>query len=84
VDVTTEPGFTAGPPRLLFEDPRLAIPDGPGWARNWDVRPDGEGFLMVLDEAGTGSDAGGLNERRLTDVVLVVNWFEELRTRMGN
>jgi len=83
VDVTTTPTFVARPPRLLFDNPRLAIPDGPGYTRNWDVRPDGTGFVMVLDEAQ--KEAGGTTmlDRRLTDVVLVVNWFEELRARMG-
>jgi serine/threonine-protein kinase len=84
VDVTTTPTFVARPPRLLFDNPRLAIPDGPGHTRNWDVRPDGTGFVMVLDEAQ--KEAGGTTmlDRRLTDVVLVVNWFEELRARMGS
>ena len=84
VDVTTTPTFVARPPRLLFDNPRLATFYGPGYTRNWDVRPDGTGFVMVLDEAQ--KEAGGttLLDRRLTDVVLVVNWFEELRARMGS
>ena len=83
VDVTTEPDFIVGPPRLLFEDPRLGRADGTGWMRNWDVRPDGEGFVMVLDETQNGAKVDDVDQNRLTDVVLVVNWFEELRARMG-
>jgi serine/threonine-protein kinase len=84
VDVTTGPDFVVGPPRLLFEDPRLGRTYGAGWVRNWDVGPDGEGFVMVLDETRTEADVGDVNQRRLTDVILVVNWFEELRARMGS
>ncbi len=42
-----------------------------------DIGPDDERFLM-LRAAGLGGDAGG--GRRF---ILVTNWFEELRRRMG-
>ena len=38
VDIQTEPTFTAGKPRLLFEGQYLDY---------WDVAPDGQRFLMV-------------------------------------
>jgi len=52
----------------LFEQPgyELRFPVG-----CWDISPDGERFLMVQ-----------LEERKpqpLTEMVLVQNWFEELR-----
>jgi Tol biopolymer transport system component len=37
VDIQTEPTFTAGKPRLLFE----------GQYGGWDVAPDGQRFLMI-------------------------------------
>ncbi len=43
-----------------------------------DIGPDDERFLM-LRLAGLASDAGGD-----TRFILVLNWFEELRERMGN
>ena len=68
VDVQTESGFSAGKPRLLFEQPGYddGIP-----IRGWDISADGDRFLMVK-----------LEERKpqpLTEIVLVQNWFEELR-----
>jgi serine/threonine-protein kinase len=85
VDVSYAPSFSAGQPRLLFEEPRYARVSGLGWLRNWDVHPDGDRFVMVSDEtlvAPAGESA--LTGRRLRDVILVVNWFEELKARMGN
>ena len=38
VDVTTQPGFLAGEPRMLFEGP---------YAENFDVAPDNQRFLMI-------------------------------------
>jgi eukaryotic-like serine/threonine-protein kinase len=68
VDVQTGSGFSASRPRLLFEQSgyALRIP-----IRGWDISPDGKRFLMVK-----------LEERKsqpLTEMVLVQNWFEELR-----
>jgi serine/threonine-protein kinase len=68
VDVQTESGFSAGKPRLLFEQPGYS---GGVPIRGWDISADGDRFLMVK-----------LEERKpqpLTEIVLVQNWFEELR-----
>jgi serine/threonine-protein kinase len=68
VDVQTGSGFTASKPRLLFEQPGYASRHP---IRGWDISPDGERFLMVK-----------LEERKpqpVTEMVLVQNWFEELR-----
>ena len=76
VEVTTEPGFAVSAARLLFDEPRYMREQNVGWVRNWDVHPDGSRFIMVATQGGGG---GGL-----TEVYLVVNWFEELRERMGS
>lgn len=68
VDIQTAGGFSPGRPRLLFENQRLATSNP---LRNWDLWPDGQGFLMVEN-----------NERKsapVTEMILVQNWFEELR-----
>jgi serine/threonine-protein kinase len=67
VDVQTGPAFSAGKPRLLFEQPGFGggIP-----IRGWDLSLDGQRFLMVK-----------LDERKptpLKEMILVQNWFEEL------
>ena len=71
VDITTVPTFEAGRPTLLFEDPgkgaRVTTP-----TRSYDVTPDGERFLMLMP--------GELPDPTpATEVVVVLNWFEELK-----
>jgi eukaryotic-like serine/threonine-protein kinase len=82
VDVTTEPSFTAAAPELLFDVPQnLTRTLGAGRVRNWDVHPDGDRFIMMGSPEGEGGDGAA---PRLANVYIVVNWFEELRQRMGN
>ncbi len=59
----------SGTPRLLFSGP---YPDNPGWTRprSYDVTPDGQRFLMTKQP-----------ESR-PRVVVVVNWFDELRAKV--
>jgi serine/threonine-protein kinase len=79
VDVTTEPAFTVSAPELLFENIEYTRLQSQGWVRNWDLHPDGDRFIMVRSEGGAGGGGGTLNA-----VYVVVNWFEELKARMGN
>jgi eukaryotic-like serine/threonine-protein kinase len=68
VDITTEPGFTAGKPRVLFEGHYVPPP---GTTPNYDVSPDGQRFLMIKsNEAGEAAPA---------QINVVMNWFEELK-----
>jgi Tol biopolymer transport system component len=67
VDARTDGAFSASKPRPLFEGSRFQS----GVPRCWDISPDGQRFLMVKIE-----------ERKaapLTEMVLVENWFEELK-----
>ncbi len=68
VDVQSEAGFSASKPKLLFEQAGYG---GTSPIRGWDISPDGKRFLMVQNE-----------ERKpqpLTEMVLVQNWFQEVR-----
>ena len=68
VNVGTEGAFYVGKPRLLFEQGGFWHRDP---IRDWDVLPDGKGFLMVK-----------LGERKpqpVTEMILVQNWFEEVK-----
>jgi len=65
VDVSTNPGFTTGRPKRLFEGAYLQD------TGSYDVAPDGH-FLMIKDE-----------RRALTELVLVQNWFEDLKRRVS-
>ena len=68
VDVTTQPAFRAGTPRLLFEEPR-----SPDWEHaGYDVAPDGR-FLMVMRSG---------EEPKATEFNVILNWFEDLKIRV--
>ncbi|MEE8146311.1 MAG: hypothetical protein V3T24_01805, partial [Longimicrobiales bacterium] len=68
--------FGAGTPRPLFADPYARDNSGAGigGVPNYDVTPNGQRFVMVRGASSAGPDS----------VIVVTNWFEELRQRMGN
>ncbi|HET9406431.1 MAG TPA: protein kinase [Candidatus Sulfotelmatobacter sp.] len=68
VEIATQPGFTAGKPRVLFEGDYLPTPlQFP----NYDVSQDGQRFLMLKpSEQETTAP---------TQINVVLNWFEELK-----
>jgi len=76
VDIRTDPDLqVVGPPRLLFRGPYLS---------GFDLDPDGR-FFMLMSTAGDsaaaeGQPGDGDGGRR---TVLVVNWIEELKERVG-
>ena len=65
VDITTEPTFGAGTPRLLFEGVYTRSAGGSAF---YDVTPDGQRFVMVQAQQGAGAQ-----------INVVLNWFEELK-----
>jgi serine/threonine-protein kinase len=69
VDVTTQPSFSVGKPRMLFQGPYAPTNTT---QPNYDVSPDGQRFLMVKPAEQTASSP-------LTQIVVVQNWFEELK-----
>jgi Tol biopolymer transport system component len=72
VEIATKPGFTAGTPRMLFEG---AYEPAPVMAlRNYDVSRDGQRFLMIKPVE--------QEQAALTQIVVVQNWFEELKRRV--
>ncbi len=71
VDVTTQPTFSAGKPKVLFEGQYVAVSPGlTGTA--FDVSSDGQRFLMVKETEASMS---------ATQINVVLNWFEELKRR---
>ena len=70
VDITTEPTFSAGTPRILFEKPFLR---GGVFRANYDITPDGQRFVMTQ---------AGLQQEDTTQINVVLNWFEELKQRV--
>ncbi len=70
VEVTTQPAFSAGKPRLLFDGAYVL---SPVTLANYDVSPDGQRFLMLK---------GSEQAQALTQINVVLNWFEELKRRV--
>ena len=64
VEVATEPTFTAGTPKLLFEGEFLSY----GPRAVYDVTPDGQKFLMIK-----------IGNQKVAELNVVQNWFEELK-----
>ncbi|MEC7386972.1 MAG: hypothetical protein VYD22_04645, partial [Gemmatimonadota bacterium] len=48
---------------------------------NWDISPDGDSFIFVSQPGATGNEGNG---SPVISLEVVVNWFEELRSRIGN
>jgi serine/threonine-protein kinase len=72
VELATQPTFSAGKPKVLFEGRYFAI-QPPLTGTAYDVSPDGQRFLMVKEnEAATSR----------MQINVVQNWFEELKRRV--
>jgi Tol biopolymer transport system component len=71
VDVTTQPSFTTGKSRILFEGSHLPTP---GAFPNYDVSPDGQRFLMLKPTQPV--------QATPTQINVVLNWSEELKQRV--
>jgi Tol biopolymer transport system component len=68
VEVTTEPAFNASAPRKLFAGEYA-------WGRqlNYDVAPDGQRFVLIKPQGGSGASQ---------ELHVVLNWFEELKAKV--
>jgi hypothetical protein len=65
VDITPDPVFHAGVPHGLFQLKSA----GPNDLANFDVRPDGQQFLIFMRQHGTQD----------VPITVVLNWWAELR-----
>ena len=74
VPVQTASSFSAGNPAKVF-DTRYLIPQN---ERTYDVSPDGQRFLMIKGR--TSPDASATAPP--STMVVVRNWFEELKQRV--
>ena len=72
-EVETDPTFNSGTPTEAFD----AVPYALFGPRYYDLAPDGERFLMT--KAGVTQTEG---EDRFTGMIVVENWFEELKERV--
>jgi len=69
VDITTEPSFSAGKPKMLFEGHYFSA-TGASFPE-FDVSPDGERFLMLKSVT--------QEQAAPTQINVVLNWTEELK-----
>ena len=74
VDIQTQPTFSAGKSRLLFEAPKVAVQPLGGSGADYSMSPDGQRFLMVTAKEQQASPANQIN--------IVLNWFTELQRRV--
>ncbi len=71
VEILAGPTFSRGEPKVLFSMRDYpAVPNHP----NYDVGPDDQRFIMIQLEEGDVE----------SDIVMVLNWFEELKAKVGN
>jgi serine/threonine protein kinase len=71
VDIVTQPGFSAGKPRMLFEGSyEVSAASTP----SYDVSTDGQRFLMLKPVEQT--------QAAPTQINVVLNWFEELKQKV--
>jgi serine/threonine-protein kinase len=70
VDISTQSGFVAGKPRMLFEG---QYEQTPTTFPNYDVSNDGQRFLMVKPTEQVSAP---------TQINVVLNWFEELKQKV--
>jgi serine/threonine protein kinase/Tol biopolymer transport system component len=72
VSLETRPAFAVSRSRLLFEAPYARISSD---IPNYDVAPDGQRLLMVMENQ---------QKATVTQLNVVLNWFEELKQRAGD
>jgi serine/threonine-protein kinase len=77
-DVRTEPTFSAG--KIIVVPIDAILGSGLFGGRNYDLTPDGKQFVVVTSAAGT---AGDLNRPPVQQIEVVLNWAEELKTRVS-
>ena len=71
--VEIEPTFSPGNPEILVQGAYRTGSGAPG--RPLDISPDGQRFLMIKDAATDDSAPA-------PQIILVQNWFEELKARV--
>ena len=70
VEITTQPSFQAGTPRLVFEGSYVRHGGTP--ETNFAVTPDGQRFLMLK----------AVEQQPQSEIRVVLNWFEELKAKV--
>jgi eukaryotic-like serine/threonine-protein kinase len=72
VSVTTQPTFTFGIPSVVARRELVTPRGGDRSQRNWDIAPDGERHIGIVDARTQGSP----------QIEVVLHWFDELKERV--
>jgi serine/threonine-protein kinase len=75
VDIQTQPTFSAGKPRQLFEGPYASNAAGVAYNADYAIAPDGQRFLMLKPKEQQQDTA-------LMQINVVLNWSEEVKRRV--
>jgi hypothetical protein len=76
--VDKAPTFAAGKPSQMLAGPYLlTLPPGVGTVRMYDVSGNGQRVLMIKESGGAGEPPPSAR------IILVQNWFEELKQRVN-
>jgi len=84
VEVETVPTFKFGKSEVLFNPRDIGLNPGSIHSRSLDISPDGKRFLFLKDVATTDdeSQAEEPTEEGPRKIIIVTNWFEELKDRV--
>jgi serine/threonine-protein kinase len=78
--ISYEPALRIGPPRRLFESSDYFLGD---YGRAWDLDASGQRFLMIRNaDATRAAPAAERDDRERPHIDVVVNWLEELKSRV--
>jgi hypothetical protein len=76
VDIQTQPSFSAGKPRQLFEGPYASNTVSVTWRADYSIALDSQRFLMLKPKKQQ------QQQTALTQINVVQNWFEELKQKV--
>jgi serine/threonine protein kinase len=79
VPVETEPTFNPGNPKLLFKGTYLSMETLALEGTIWNIHPNGKKFLMLKPPGSRGAASAAPSPRK---IVIVTNWFEELKKKV--
>src|SRR5262249_14897474 len=72
VEIPRSAAFTPGMPQKLFDWPYYRAGTGTNLGRTYDISPDGRRFLVIKRDTPP-------NQAAQPNLVVVQNWFEELK-----
>jgi hypothetical protein len=78
-DVETKPTFKAGKPKALFNFRDIGASRAGLVQFGFDISPDGKRFLMTKPRQTTAGESAAARPRK---IIIVANWFEELKQRV--